>query len=100
MPYNSDSIERMIEIKDQIKELVNEAQDILERGTITYNRARSYWIPHILMELDKDHDWLGGSMCTMQNTIDEMEIDLENNQEDIELTEVELNEIDDSEMTL
>jgi hypothetical protein len=93
----------MIEIKDKIKELVYEAQDILERGTITYNRARSsrsYWIPHILMELDKDHDWLGGSMCTMQNTIDEMEIDLENNQEDIELTEVELNEIDDSEMTL
>jgi hypothetical protein len=69
MPYSSESIERMIEIKDLIKELVNEAQELLERDTMTYNRATSYWIPHILIDLDKEHSWLAQCVpCKIQLT--------------------------------
>ena len=32
--------------------------------------AKSYWLAHIVTALDKDHGYLGGSMGTMQDTID------------------------------
>jgi len=38
-----------------------------------YERARAYWIPHIIMELQEETEWVGGSMCGMWNTISEME---------------------------
>jgi len=82
MSYSIEDIERMVEIKDTIKELVEEALQILDRKSISYSRAESYWYPHILMELDSDHQWLGGSMCTMQDTIDEMSEDEEFDEED------------------
>jgi len=63
---------RLQDIKDEIKELVYEAQDLIPRDTIEFSRAKSYWLPHILMALDKDHDYLGGSMCTMQETVDDL----------------------------
>jgi hypothetical protein len=68
-----EDIDRLEEIRDEIKELLDEATGILRRGGgITYERARSYWLAHIRTALDKDHDYLGGSMVTMQNTIDEL----------------------------
>jgi hypothetical protein len=73
--------ERLNEIKDEIKSLVNEARDII-RGTHIESLANSYWIPHILMELDEDHEWLGGSMCTMQETIDALADDIDEEEED------------------
>jgi hypothetical protein len=63
---------RLQDIKDEIKELVYEAQDLIPRDTIEFSRAKSYWLPHILMALDKDHDYLGGSMFTMQETVDDL----------------------------
>ena len=73
MTVSYDDLERLQQIKDTIKELVYEAQDLLPRGTIEYDRAASYWLPHILMALDSQHDYLGGSMCTMQETINDLE---------------------------
>lgn len=81
MPYTTETIERMVEIKDEIKSLVNEAMELLERDTMIYNRATSYWFPHILMELDEEHNWIGGSMCSLQNTIDEMNEDSTDSEE-------------------
>lgn len=60
---------RFEEIKDQIKELLEEAISLVPSAES--DRAESYWYAHISMALDEDHDYLGGSMCSMQDTINE-----------------------------
>ena len=70
-----EDVRRFEEIRDEIKELVYEARGMLPRNSIEYERAKSYWIPHILMALDSDHDYLGGSMFTMQDTINDLTIE-------------------------
>ena len=81
--------ERLANIKDEIKELIREAKGIVRfKGGITYERARSYWLAHIIMALDKDHEFLGGSMFTMQDTIKEMK-DAEEAEEAMEDAETE-----------
>lgn len=68
-----EDIERLEEIKEQIKELVEEAEGIVQgAGGNIYNRAKSYWIPELLVALDKCHDYCASCMCTMENTISEM----------------------------
>lgn len=61
-------VERLGDICQEIKGLVQEAQRIV-RATPEYDRAKGYWIASILISLDSDHGYLGGSMCTMQDTI-------------------------------
>ena len=64
---------RLDEIKNEIKELMNEARSILQHGDErTWARAKGYWYAHIVSALDKEHDYMGNSMVTMQDTIDEM----------------------------
>lgn len=60
---------RLIEIKEEIKVLVEEALNIVkDDGTPrVLAEAKAYWHPQILMKLDEDHDYLGGSMCTMED---------------------------------
>lgn len=66
---SEEDIERLEEIRDELKELIEEAKNLV-RGTHQYERARSYWIPHILGAIDKDNEYMGGSMINMQDTID------------------------------
>jgi len=74
---NSDDVFRLEEIKDEIKELLKEAEKIVEEaGGLTHDRAISYWIPHVEGALDEDHCWLGGSMVTMEDTIQELRDEL------------------------
>jgi hypothetical protein len=75
-----DNIDRMKEIQVNLKELVEEADDIVRQTTkqiegndVIHDRARSYWIPHILMEVDECNEWVGDPMCAMWDTIAEME---------------------------
>lgn len=65
----SEAIDRLNEIKDEIAELIAEAR-VLLRGTPEAHRAEAYWLAHIRCALDSDHGYLGGSMVTMQDTID------------------------------
>jgi hypothetical protein len=65
-------VERLKNIKDQIKDLANEALNILDTNSTEYNKAYSYWYPHILIELDKENSWLAGSMCNLEDTINEV----------------------------
>lgn len=69
-----DVASRLEEIKDNIKELANEALQIIRQSgnRMAYERSRAYWYPHVVGALDKEHDYLGGSMTTMQNVIDEI----------------------------
>lgn len=66
----AEDIERLIEIKETIEELMRDAEGIV-RGTSEEQRARSYWMGHILGALDDSQ--LCSSMFTMQNTIDGLE---------------------------
>jgi len=69
------TIKRLREIKQEIKDLVSEASDMLHtqgRG-LTYQRANSYWIPHILIALDEDHEFCGRSMHSLEDSIAELE---------------------------
>lgn len=59
------------EILPEIKTLVLNAQELL-RETSEAQRAESNWIAHILTALDKEHDYLGSSMITMQDSIDSL----------------------------
>ena len=74
-------IDQLEETRDEIKDLVGEARRIV-RGTIEGNAAESYWIPHILGALDDDHDYLGGSMTTMQDTIEALRRDADSDDEE------------------
>jgi len=64
-----ETVNRLCEIRTEIKTLVEEAKQLIQKeGTTTEKeRARSYFIPQILMALDNDHDYLGGTMFTMQD---------------------------------
>lgn len=72
-----DDIIRLEEIRDQIAELVNEASDLIhglsrEIGSkVIFDRAESYWIRHIQGALG-DEGIIGGSMFTMNSTIEEL----------------------------
>jgi len=79
---NREIAEQLNDLKEEIKDLVYNAQNML-RGTDASDAANAYWIPHILMALDDEHDYLGGSMTSMQDTIEEL---LEGDDEDEEDT--------------
>lgn len=93
----AEMVDRLLEIKDEIKELVGEAQEIV-KGTRAEVRATAYWYPHILLALDKESEYLGASMCTMQDTIDELTEEAESEDEDTE-SEVEESNDEDEEKT-
>jgi len=67
-----DAISELSEIKEEILELLGNAREVV-KGTSEASRAHAYWIAHIRMALDDDHEWLGGSMCTLQGSIDSLQ---------------------------
>lgn len=71
---------RILDIGYEIKTLLDEARRLVREnsGELTQNRAESYWYPHILMSLSEDHGYLGGSMCTMEDSAREILSDVEN----------------------
>ena len=68
-------VDRLQAIRIKIEELTREARDLLESygSDITFSRAESYWIPHIIGALTKESEWRGGSMITMEDSIAELE---------------------------
>ena len=71
---------RFEEIIGEIKELLEEAFDLVPEHARA--RAESYWHSQITVALDDDHGYMGGCMCSMQDTLEEFnEID-EDEEED------------------
>jgi hypothetical protein len=68
---NTEAKERLTEIKEQMLELLDEAKDIIPEG-MAKERARCYWYAHIKTALLKEHEYLGGSLVTMDDTINEI----------------------------
>lgn len=79
----SEAIDRLLEIRDEIKELIHEARGLLPRDSMIERRAESYWIGHILTALDDDSGYCGRSMCSLQDSIDELS-ELDSEDEDAE----------------
>lgn len=67
-------IRMLEEIEIEIGALVDVASRVIDESgcSSAASRAEAYWIPHIKTALSKDHCYLGGSMCTMDDTIKEM----------------------------
>ena len=65
-------IQRLKDIQEEMLGLLAEADQLL-RGTPAYQRAKSYWLAHVETALTNSHGYLGGSMCSMEDTITELE---------------------------
>tara|TARA_Y100001958_G_C21157475_1_gene492167 strand:- start:170 stop:484 length:315 start_codon:yes stop_codon:yes gene_type:complete len=61
--------ERFEEIIGEISELAREALDLLPEDI--QENARSYWYSHILCALNDDHEFIGGSMLHMNDSLEE-----------------------------
>ena len=70
----TDELLRLVEIKEEIKELAREAihivKDITIPNTTIHSRAKAYWYPRILNSLEDEEGY--SSMCTMEETIQEI----------------------------
>ena len=61
-------------IQTQILELVEQARALLRRNELqgALMRAESYWIAHVTTAISNNHGYLGKSMVSLQDTIDEI----------------------------
>lgn len=67
------SVQRLIDIKQEMLSLLEEAREIArQEGGVTYARAHGYWLAHIETAITRESDYIGASMFTMEDTIDEM----------------------------
>ena len=63
---------RFEEIIGEIKELLEEALDLVPEG-MARSRAESYWYVNMIVNVNEDHGYMGGSMCSMQDTLEEFD---------------------------
>ena len=68
----SEDKNRFEEIICEIKELLYEALDLVPEGSAR-SRAESYWYAHMIVNVTEDHGYMGGSMCSMQDTLEEFD---------------------------
>lgn len=70
------SLERLKEIQEEIKELADEAIDIIEKEghRRTYRSALAYWYPHLIIALgDLDGEYATFSQHSLNDSIKEMQ---------------------------
>ena len=72
---------RFEEIIGEIKELLEEAFDLVPAGSARA-RAKSYWYGNMIVNVDEDHGFMGSSMCSMQDTLEEFDEAEEEDEED------------------
>ena len=72
---------RFEEIIGEIKELLEEALDLVPEGYVR-SRAESYWYAHMIVNVTEDHGYMSASMCSMQDTLEEFEEEDEEDEED------------------
>ena len=63
---------RSEEIICEIRELLDEALELVPEG-FTRSRAESYWYGNMIVNVTDDHRFIGGSMCSMQDTLEEFD---------------------------
>ena len=70
-------VDELGEIQSQILELVGQARALLRRNGLqgALMRAESYWIAQVITAISNNHGYLGKSMVSLQDTIEEIEND-------------------------
>ena len=68
-------VDELREIQVQMLECLEQAKTLIRQSgqEMTLQRAESYWLAHTRIALTNDHADLGGSMCSMEDTIAEIE---------------------------
>jgi hypothetical protein len=79
-------IQKLKKIRLKMLELLEEAEYLVKKNSgngLIYERAKSYWIPHIKMSLQNETEYLGKSMISFEDTIIEIEkkLNLEKDEE-------------------
>lgn len=69
MRYDEGCLARLEEVKDEILELIGEAEELV-KGTSEEDRAGAYWLSHIKGALTNESGIIGGSMYTMEDAIE------------------------------
>lgn len=64
--------QRFEEIIGEIKELLEEAIDLVPQG-MPLSRAKAYWYAHMIVNVSEDHDYMSSSMHSMQDTLEEFD---------------------------
>jgi hypothetical protein len=64
--------QRFEEIISEIKELLEEAIELVPEGYVR-SRAQSYWYASMIMNVTDSHDYMGGCMVGMQDTLEEFD---------------------------
>ena len=67
-------IDELRDIQSELLDAVQRAEYLLRQSGFdgARLRAEAYWIPHIVCALSRDHGYLGGSMVTLEDTIQEI----------------------------
>ena len=66
--------ERILEITDEIRDLLQEAMDLVRSEGTDFDRerARSYWYAHIMIALGGDHGYMARSASSMIGTANDL----------------------------
>lgn len=74
-PTDNTTVDRLTEIKEEIGMLLDEAERLVRHSgnRMAYDRAKSYWLAHMVMALTKESDYCGSSEVTMECTIKELQ---------------------------
>lgn len=69
---NKYDVQNMIEaFIEETKDKLYEIEEVLfSVDEVEAKQAKMHWIAHILMALDNDHDYIGGSAVTAKETVD------------------------------
>ena len=68
-----EAIDRLREIQSEMEELLIEALQCIREAGGSTAQAEAYWKAHIVCAIRNDHGYLGGSMVTLQDTIEDLE---------------------------
>ena len=66
--------ERILEISEEIRDLLQEAMDLVRSEGTDFDRerARSYWYAHIMIALGGDHGYMARSPGSMIGTAEDL----------------------------
>ena len=75
--YLREAIETLEEAAEVINEQLDNVWEALcpisgSKACRIVGRARSYWIPQMIMALKNDHQYLGGAGVSLQDTLEEL----------------------------
>ena len=68
---NATRADRLQELSEEMDDILFQMKDLL-RGSEVWEAARSYWFAHIQTAMSRNSEYLGSSMITLDDTIEEL----------------------------